>query len=120
MFPFGERGTQVPKYPAFPEGTRAPAPMAELPRVRPAMSAGERTVGRMTNQVQITIEHDVLGEPCPRCESTAVRVVVYANSVELVNETSDAASDPFGADGPLFDCRECGFEWGELVRDLMR
>ena len=26
---------------------------------------------------------------------------------------------PLPVDEPLFDCRECGFEWGELVRDLM-
>ena len=74
----------------------------------------------MTNQVQITVEHDVLGEPCPRCGSTAVRAVVYATSVEVLNEAMDAPSDAFGADESLFDCRECGFEWGELIRDLMR
>jgi predicted RNA-binding Zn-ribbon protein involved in translation (DUF1610 family) len=75
----------------------------------------------MTNQVQITVEHDVLGEPCPRCGSTAVRAVVYATSVEVLSESSDASFDAFGgADEPLFDCRECGFEWGELIRDLMR
>lgn len=83
------------------------------------MSAGGRTVGRMTNQVQITVEHDVLDEPCPRCGSTAVRAVVYESS-EVVVEATDAAADPFGSGDPLFDCRECGFEWGELVRDLMR
>ena len=33
---------------------------------------------------------------------------------------ADAAADPFAGERPLFDCRECGFEWGELVRDLMR
>ena len=84
------------------------------------MSVGERTVSRMTNQVQITVEHDVLDEPCPRCGSTAVRAVVYATSLEVVAEATDAAVDPFAADDPLFDCRECGFEWGEIIRDLMR
>lgn len=73
-----------------------------------------------TNQVQITIEHDVLDEPCPRCGSTAVRAVVYASSMRAVLGSTDAAADPFDVDGPLFDCRECGFEWGELIRDLMR
>lgn len=73
----------------------------------------------MTNQVQITVEHDVLDEPCPRCGSTAVRAVVYATP-EVMVETTDATADPFSTDDPLFDCRECGFEWGELVRDLMR
>ena len=29
------------------------------------------------------------------------------------------AADAFAHEDPLFDCRECGFEWGELVRDLM-
>jgi hypothetical protein len=48
----------------------------------------------MTNQVQITVEHDVLGEPCPRCGSTAVRAVVYATSVEVVNESTDAPPRP--------------------------
>ena len=74
----------------------------------------------MTNQVQIAAEHDVLDEPCPRCGSTAVHAVVYMSSVELAFEATDAAADPSGAHDPLFDCRECGFEWGELVRDLMR
>ena len=95
------------------------------------MSRPGRTVGAMMNsattnrttkiQVQITIEHDVLDEPCPRCGSTAVRVVEYANSVDLIDETAapDAAAGAIPADDPLFDCRECGFEWGELVRDLM-
>ena len=86
------------------------------------MMAVARTVGRMRNQVQITVEHDVLDEPCPRCGSTAVRAVVYAAAVEMVlrSEATDAAAHTFPADEPLFDCRECGFEWGELVRDLMR
>ena len=88
-------------------------------RVLRAMSRGERTVGAMTNQVQLTIDRDVLDEPCPRCGSTAVRAVVFTSSVEIVVEATDAAADPFAGDDPLFDCRECGFEWGELVRDLM-
>ena len=83
------------------------------------MSPALRTVGAMTNQVQITVAHDVLDEPCPRCESTAVRAVVHARTVDVVIET-DATADPFAGESPLFDCRECGFEWGELVRDLMR
>lgn len=73
-----------------------------------------------TNQVQTAVEQDVLDEPCPRCGSGAVRAVVFASSVEVVIETRDAAADPFAAQEPLFDCRECGFEWGELIRDLMR
>ncbi|WP_448006082.1 hypothetical protein [Agromyces bauzanensis] len=73
-----------------------------------------------TNQVQTTVEHDVLDEPCPRCGSTTVRAVVYTTSITVAIDSTDASSDPFDADGPLFDCRECGFEWGELIRDLMR
>ena len=88
------------------------------------MSAVRRTVAAMTNQVQITLEHDVLDEPCPRCGSTAVRVVVYATShdveVEVALEATDAAAAALPVSDPLFDCLECGFEWGELVRDLMR
>jgi predicted RNA-binding Zn-ribbon protein involved in translation (DUF1610 family) len=75
----------------------------------------------MTNQLQTTVEHDVLDEPCPRCGSTAVRAVVTALWVESpVDPVTDAAADAFLVDDPLFDCRECGFEWGELVGDLMR
>ena len=84
------------------------------------MSAAARTVGAMTNQVQINVEHDVLDEPCPRCGSTTVRAVINASSIEIELEATDAAADPFGAESPLFDCRDCGFEWGELIRDLMR
>jgi hypothetical protein len=93
--------------------------MRAHPRVQPAFSVARRTVGAMTNQVQTTVGHEVLDEPCPRCGSTVVRAVVYATSVEVAFEATDAAADPFGADAPLFDCRECGFEWGELVRGLM-
>lgn len=75
----------------------------------------------MMNQVQTTTGHDVLDEPCPRCESTSVRVVAYTAWVELdADTTADAAAGALPVDEPLFDCRECGFEWGELVRDLMR
>jgi hypothetical protein len=86
------------------------------------MSRARRTVAAMTNQVHITVEQNVLDEPCPRCGSTAVRAVVFtADSVELVVDSgaTEAAASPALVDDPLFDCRECGFEWGELVRDLM-
>ena len=84
------------------------------------MSPAPRTVSVMTNQLQITVTNDVLDEPCPRCGSTAVRVVVTSHTIEAsMPEATDAASRPFVHDDPLFDCRECGFEWGELVRDLM-
>ena len=75
----------------------------------------------MVNQVQITPEHDVLDEPCPRCESTSVRVVTDTARVELDvdSRATDAAAGVVLVEQPLFDCRECGFEWGELVRDLM-
>jgi predicted RNA-binding Zn-ribbon protein involved in translation (DUF1610 family) len=84
------------------------------------MSAARRTVGAMRNQVQTSVEHDVLDEPCPRCGSTTVRVVVTSSFHAIAEiESTDAAADAFTHDDPLFDCRECGFEWGELVRDLM-
>jgi len=85
------------------------------------MPASERTVSAMTNQVQITVEHDVLDEPCPRCGSTAVRAVVHMTWAEVTadSDATDAAAGALPVDDPLFDCRECGFEWGELVRDLM-
>ena len=75
----------------------------------------------MMNQVQITAVHEVLDEACPRCDSTSVRVVTYTAWVELDvdSEATDAAADALPVEEPLFDCRECGFEWGELVRDLM-
>jgi len=85
------------------------------------MHATGRTVSAMTNQVQITVEQDVLDEPCPRCGSTSVRVVVHSTWVEVTADSAskDAAGGAVPVDDPLFDCRECGFEWGELVRDLM-
>ncbi|WP_169053956.1 hypothetical protein [Agromyces sp. H66] len=73
-----------------------------------------------TNQVQITVGHDVLDEPCPRCGSVAVRAVIHSTSMQVEIDQTDAAADSFDVDGPLFDCRECGFEWGELIRDLMQ
>ena len=69
------------------------------------MSRVGRTVAAMTKQMPQTREHDVLAEACPRCGSASVRVV-----------DEYALAD----DAPLFDCRECGFEWGELLGDLMR
>ena len=87
------------------------------------MSAARRTVGPMDNQVQPQphVERDVLDEQCPRCDSTAVRVVLTALWIEPAAgvDSPDAAAEPFPVDDPLFDCRECGFEWGELVRGLM-
>ncbi|WP_188743892.1 hypothetical protein [Agromyces bauzanensis] len=73
-----------------------------------------------TNQVQTTVEQNVLDEPCPRCGSTAVRAVVYTSSTRAAIDSMDDATVFFEAEDPLFDCRECGFEWGELIRDLMR
>ena len=85
-------------------------------RVLRAMSRAPRTVAAMTNQVQITVEQNVLDEPCPRCASTPVRVVVGLMSISAADAPG---AEPLANEDPLFDCRECGFEWGELVRDLM-
>jgi hypothetical protein len=80
------------------------------------MSDARRTVGGMTKQLQPITEYDVLDEPCPRCASTSVRVVVGFMSISAADAP---AAEPLANEDPLFDCRECGFEWGELVRDLM-
>ncbi|WP_430647491.1 hypothetical protein [Agromyces sp. GXS1127] len=71
----------------------------------------------MTNQPLPTLEPDVLDEPCLRCGSAAVRVIVYG-PLDLEVE-ADAAAAAFSAETPIFDCRDCGFEWGEAVRDLL-
>lgn len=91
-------------------------PFVRHARVRHGMSEAARTVGGMTKQVQQTLEVNVLEDPCPRCGSDAVRVVASL-SISVI-DTDAAAADL--VDEPLFDCRECGFEWGELIRDLMR
>lgn len=80
------------------------------------MSEAARTVAAMTNHVQQTLEVEILDDPCPRCGSDAVRVVA---SLSVAVIEADAAADGRIDDDPLFDCRECGFEWGELIRDLM-
>lgn len=72
----------------------------------------------MTNQTHPTLEPDVLDEPCHRCGSAAVRVIVYG-PLDFEVEATDAASAGAHADDPIFDCRDCGFEWGESVRDLL-
>ncbi|MET4158561.1 putative RNA-binding Zn-ribbon protein involved in translation (DUF1610 family) [Agromyces sp. PvR057] len=68
------------------------------------MSDAARTVSAMTKQMQQTLVPEAAHELCPRCGSDAARV---ADAFTL-------------SDGDLlFDCRDCGFEWGELLRDLM-
>ncbi len=81
------------------------------------MSAVARTVMAMTNQPLPTLEPDVLDEPCLRCGSAAVRVIVYG-PLDLEVEV-DATAAHLSAEAPIFDCRDCGFEWGEAVRDLL-
>jgi hypothetical protein len=81
-----------------------------------AMSDARRTVGGMTKQVQQILVYDVLDEPCPRCASSSVRVVAGFTSISAADAPG---TDAIANEDPLFDCRECGFEWGELVRDLM-
>ncbi|MGR2752778.1 hypothetical protein [Agromyces arachidis] len=70
----------------------------------------------MTNQTHPTLEPNVLDEPCLRCGSAAVRVIVYG-PLDFEVEATEAARAADAA--PIFDCRDCGFEWGESVRDLM-
>ncbi|UIP59646.1 hypothetical protein DSM26151_25590 [Agromyces marinus] len=81
------------------------------------MSVAARTVMAMTNQPLPTLEPDVLDEPCLRCGSAAVRVIVYG-PLDLEVEASAAAAGLSG-EAPIFDCRDCGFEWGEAIRDLL-
>ncbi|QAY72966.1 hypothetical protein ET445_06020 [Agromyces protaetiae] len=53
------------------------------------------------------VEHD----PCPRCGSASVRAIVYGPLDFEVEASGDR--DAFTIDdAPVFDCRECGFEWG--------
>lgn len=81
------------------------------------MSEGRRTLTAMTNQLQTEAPREVLDEPCPRCGSAAVRAIVYG-PLDLAVEAE--AVDPFLTDdAPIFDCRDCGFEWGLAVRDLL-
>lgn len=71
----------------------------------------------MTNQVQSEAPIEVLDEPCPRCGSGSVRAIVYG-PLDLAVEVESV--EPFlSDDAPIFDCRECGFEWGLAVRDLL-
>ena len=81
------------------------------------MSVDGRTVTAMTNQMHPTLEPQLLDEPCLRCGSAAVRVIVYG-PLDLEVE-ADAASAGLHAEAPIFDCRDCGFEWGEAIRDLL-
>ena len=81
------------------------------------MSAASPTVMAMTNPTQPMLEPQVLDEPCLRCGSAAVRVIVYG-PLDLEVE-ADVTSAGLHADAPIFDCRDCGFEWGEAVRDLL-
>ncbi|WP_350348838.1 hypothetical protein ABIQ69_02565 [Agromyces sp. G08B096] len=71
----------------------------------------------MTDQMQLNVAHQVLDDPCPRCGSLTVRAIVYGPLDFAVEaEPLDAVSVD---DAPIFDCRDCGFEWGLAVRDLL-
>jgi predicted RNA-binding Zn-ribbon protein involved in translation (DUF1610 family) len=83
------------------------------------MSEGPRTVIAMTQQMQLNrdmAKHSVLEDPCPRCGSATIRAIVYG-PLDFEVEAVDVI-DVFD-DAPIFDCRDCGFEWGLAVRDLM-
>jgi hypothetical protein len=84
----------------------------------------------MTEQMQMNREHrvpnTVLDDPCPRCGSATVRVILYGPldfEVEAV-DTGDLGASDLGtadifSDAPIFDCSDCNFEWGLAVRDLL-
>jgi predicted RNA-binding Zn-ribbon protein involved in translation (DUF1610 family) len=84
----------------------------------PSMSEAPRTVNAMTD-TQLHPAPHALDDPCPRCGSATVRAIVYG-PLDFEVETIDAA-EAFSAfdDAPIFDCRDCGFEWGLAVRDLL-
>jgi hypothetical protein len=81
-------------------------------------------VGAMAKTVNISVAIDI-DESCPRCEAAAVRVVEYGLSeleFAAAGSAVDAHADDFAValePSPIFDCRECGFAWGELVRERM-
>lgn len=82
------------------------------------MSVAGRTVTAMTKQMQHSAPHLVIDEPCPRCDSLAVRAIVYG-PLDFEVEAGDASGALALDDAPIFDCRECGFQWGAAVRDLL-
>lgn len=84
------------------------------------MSAAARTVRGMVQQMQPNVAPRVLDDPCPRCGSADVRAIVYG-PLDFEVEVAASESTSFGDadDAPIFDCRECGFEWGFAVRDLL-
>jgi len=74
----------------------------------------------MTKQMQHSAPHLVIDEPCPRCDSLAVRAIVYGPLDFEVEVEADDVSGALALDeAPIFDCRECGFQWGAAVRDLL-
>jgi len=102
------------------------------------MSVGPRTVIAMAEQMSLNREHvtfadsssapgaapaaashSALEDPCPRCGGVTVRVIVYGPLDFEVDAVE--ADERVGAfdDAPIFDCSECGFEWGLAVRDLL-
>jgi len=47
-----------------------------------------------------------------------VRAIVYG-PLDLAVETEAVVAFPTDDEAPIFDCRDCGFEWGLAVRDLL-
>jgi hypothetical protein len=95
------------------------------------MSEGPRTVIAMAEQMQLNRPDAVLEtsqaaqknlaheDPCPRCDSAAVRVIVYGPLDFEVEATDSGDTFDALAESPIFDCRDCGFAWGLSVRDLL-
>ena len=59
------------------------------------------------------------GVPALRVDGRSRRHVHRLGRADVDVRATDAAAGALPVNEPLFDCRECGFEWGELVRDLM-
>lgn len=74
-----------------------------------------RTLHPASPAPAVAAAHDEL---CPRCGSAEVHAIVYG-PLDLEVE-APADFDAFTLDdAPIFDCRDCGFEWGLAVRELL-
>ena len=45
--------------------------------------------------------------------------ILVGIDAQLCEVEADVSAAGLHDEGPIFDCRDCGFEWGEAVRDLL-